>query len=266
MTKPSIPAMRVVAAAWTCLALAPAAWAEPAAASDLAIAETATSEDGGLTAGTAEPDDKIEFRLSLPTEADTAAWRKPGFRLQLGYGYGRLFGIGGPPDGSTHSAIVRVGGRLDDDWSLYTTFQYGAALGGLSGARFSGTLDPTWHVSDRWRLAIGMGFGGLVEGRTGRDDPDAEQAQSLVESYTFPNARRPLAACVGIGTAGLVRVGWTAVLGALSSTELSLQVDGQWTGCEQSLGRVEPDTAEPIVRRQWWPHVGASLAWLVGWR
>ena len=36
---------------------------------------------------------------------------------------------------------------------------------------------------------------------------------------------------------------------------------GQWTGCVDDTGRVEPDTGQAIVRRQWWPHVGGRRHW-----
>ncbi len=214
------------------------------------------------------PDEEPPFELSLPTQADEEAWRDPGFRLQLGAGYGALLGVGGPPDGRLIGAVVRAGPRLDEDWSLLASFQYAWAskAGGLSGLRFAGTLDPTLHVGEHLELAVGVGFGGLVEGNTGRADPDAEQRTALNDSYTWPSAAEPLPRCVGVGAAVLTRASWMIVLGPTSSTGLSAELDGQWTGCVDDLGHVEPDTAQPIVRRQWWPHVGGTLSWMVAWR
>ncbi len=218
--------------------------------------------------GSDADDDELPFKLSLPTEDDRTAWKSPGFRMQLGLGYGWIEGILGAPSGRLIDAVVRVGARLDSDWSVLGSLQYGSAsaVGGLSALRFAGTLDPTWHMTESLDLAVGFGFAGLVEGRTDRANPDVEQRTTLVDSYTLPNARKPLSSCSGIGSAGLVRVGWTMVLGPLSSTGVQLEFDGQWTGCVESLGRVEPDTARPLVRRQWMPHVGGSVAWVVGWR
>lgn len=245
--------------------LAPVAPPAPVAplASDVTPVQAATAP----TASEAD-DEKLPFKLSLPTEDDWTAWKSAGFRMQLGLGYGQLLGLGGAPSGRLIDAVVRVGARLDSDWSVLGSFQYGSAAraGGLSALRFAGTLDPTWHMTESIDLAVGFGFAGLVEGRTDRADPDTEQRTTLVDSYTLPNARQPLASCSGIGAAGLARVGWTRVLGPLSSTGIQLELDGQWTGCVESLGRVEPDTARPIVRRQWWPHVGGTVAWVVGWR
>lgn len=247
----------------------PSAWADEPAARALANAATATAIEAPAAASATEADDALPFKLSLPTESDRSAWRTAGFRMQLGINYGQLIGLVGAPSGTLRGAVIRIGARLDEAWSLLTSLQYAAAteVGGLSALRFAGTIDPTWHATDHVDVAVGLGFGGIVEaGNTGRPELDAALRASLVDSYTLTNARKPLAACTGIGTAGLMRIGWTAVLSELSSTSIALQVDGQWTACQDNLRLVEPDTAEPAYRRQWWPHVGGSLAWLLGWR
>jgi len=213
----------------------------------------------------AEEDDP-PFRLSLPTAEDREVWQEPGFRLQIGYGYGGLAGVGGAPDASTHAALVRLGARLEGPWSLYGTLRYALATGDISGAHFTGTIEPTWHVSRGWRLALGVGVAGIVESEAVRPEPDAAQRGSLVAPYTYPEATPNLPVCSGLGTVALARVGYWWVLGPLSSLGLSLQTDAQWTGCEEDLQRVEPDTATPIVRRQWWQHQAWSLAGLVAWR
>ena len=140
------------------------------------------------------------------------------------------------------------------------------SLGDLSGLRFAGTIDPTWHVTDHLDLAVGFGFGGLVEGTSGRPIPEADQRASLVASYTFPNASLPLSSCSGVGVAGLLRATYMWVLGPLSATGFALQTDGQWTACSERVGAIEPDTARPIVRRQWWADAGGSLTWVISWR
>src|SRR3984885_15612688 len=133
---------------------------------------TATTERGTTTAPiSAKPADEEGVpKLSLPTEADRVAWLNPGFRLGLGLVYGRMYGIHGPPNGRILGAQMHAGLRLDEQWSLYTTFQYAAASGpgALSGLRFEGTVDPTWHVTRSFWLAVGFGFGGIVEGHTSR--------------------------------------------------------------------------------------------------
>lgn len=220
------------------------------------------------TAAAARADDDPPARLSLSTESDGAAWLRPGFRLQLGLAYGRLVGLDGAPDGRLVGPLLRAGLRLDESWSLLGSFEYLAASadGGLSGLRYAGTIEPTFHATPNLSVALGIGFGGIVEGRnTGRVNPDP-QPGTLESSYTFPDARTPLPSCDGVGVTGIAHVDWMFVLGPRSSTGLSLEALGQWTGCESSTGRVEPDTARPIVRRQFWPHLGVTLAWLVAWR
>jgi hypothetical protein len=223
--------------------------------------------DAALTTTKSKDDDDGEPRLSLPTAADRTAWQTSGFRLGLGLVYGRLVGLRGAPSGRLIGPTIRAGLRLDEDWSLLASFQYASASksGGLSGLRFAGTIDPTWHVTPSLSIAVGFGFGGIVEGRTGRMDA-APLPSTIDTSYTFPSARTPIASCSGVGAAGLARVEWDYVLGPRAETGVALEVVGQWTGCVDDTNRVEPDTGTAIVRRQWWPHTGATLAWGITWR
>jgi len=212
-------------------------------------------------------DDDGEPRLSLPTQADRDAWQTSGFRFGLGLVYGQLIGLRGAPSGRLIGPTIRIGVRLDERWSLVASFQYAVASqqGGLSGLRFAGTLDPTWHVTRSLSIAVGFGFGGIVEGRTGRKDADPLPS-TIDTSYTFPNARTPVASCSGVGAAGLARIEWSYVLGPRSQTGIAVEGVGQWTGCVDDTNRIEPDTGVAIVRRQWWPHTGFTLAWGITWR
>ena len=212
-------------------------------------------------------DDEGEPRLSLPTEADRDAWLRSGFRLGLGIVYGEFAGLEGAPSGRLRGVSVRMGLRLDADWSVLASFQYALASspGGLDGLRFAGTIDPTWHVTRHLSLAVGFGFGGIVEGSTGR--PDVMPLPSTINSsYTFPGASPPLPSCSGVGAAGLARAEWTFVLGPRAATSISVEAMGQWTGCVADTGTVEADTGQAIVRRQWWPHAGATVGWGMTWR
>ena len=235
------------------------------AAAPVAAPVTATVQTPGPAAAD-EDDDALPFKLSLPTIADRDAWRTAGFRLHLGYAYGQLFGVAGTPDAITHIILARAGVRLDADWSIMFSLAYAVASEGLIGLRFAGTIDPTWHLGDHFYLAMGGGVAGVVESESYRDEPNGSQRDALVATYTFPDATPLLPTCSGMGVTALLRAGASMVIGPLASTELALQVDGQWVGCEESLGRVEPDTAKAIMRRQWWPHLGANLAWTVVWR
>ena len=210
-------------------------------------------------------DEDAPPRLSLPTESDRALWKKSGFRMGLGLVYGRFYGIGGPPDAHLIGPTIRVGLRLDEDWSLMGSLQYLYASGGMKGLRFAGTIEPTWHATQHLSLALGLGFGGILETGSSRPNPDP-QSSTLTSSYTFPNASPPIPNCNGVGVAGLARAEWMVVMGPRSATGLAFEMDGQWTGCVDDSGRLEPDTATPIVRRQWWPHLGGSLIWGILWR
>jgi hypothetical protein len=250
---------RIFASVIAALAVTAPAHAEQLAPEPTAPPLTPTAPE--LADGDGEP------RLSLPTAADREAWRTSGFRLGLGLVYGQLVGLRGAPSGRLIGPIVRVGLRLDDQWSVAASFQYAAAsqAGGLSGLRFAGTLDPIWHVTPSLSVAAGFGFAGIVEGRTGRIDA-APLPSTIETSYTFPDARMPVASCSGVGAAGLVRLEWAYVLGPRAQTSLGVEVVGQWTGCVDATGRNEPDTGVAIVRRQYWPHTGVTLGWGIAWR
>lgn len=215
----------------------------------------------------ANPDDEGTPKLSLPTESDRAAWKKAGFRLSLGVAYGRFEGIGGAPSGHIIGGVFRAGLRLDPDWSVISSFQYERVKqgNGLSGLRFSGTIDPTWHVTPAFSIAIGVGFGGIVEGRTGRKDYDP-LADSLSASYTFPDASTPMPSCSGVGVTALARAEYTYILGPRAATGLAFELTGQETACIDRSRHLDTDTARPIERRQYWPHIGGELTWSITWR
>jgi hypothetical protein len=228
-----------------------------------------TKESGNTTAPiSAKTDDEEGVpKLSLPTESDRLAWLKSGFRLGLGLAYGELSGLRGPPSGRLLGAQLHAGLRLDADWSILASFQYASVSksGGLSGLRFAGTIDPTWHITPRFSLAVGFGFGGIVEGNTGRADV-MPYGSTLDTTYTFPDAKTPLPSCSGVGAAGLVRAEYQWVLGPRSATSVAFEVIGQYTACVNRTGNVEPDTATPIERHQSWAHAGATVAWGITWR
>ncbi len=247
--------------------------AEPATAETAVIVAAPVSAEPApaapVSAAPFVPDDGDgPVRLSLATESDAVGWTQAGFRLELGFAYGQLWGQDGAPDGRLLGPMLRLGARVSREWSLLASLEYvsASATGGLSGLRYGGTLEPTWHVTENLELALGLGFGGMVEGRTLRPDPDAAQRASLNNSYTFPDANPPLSSCSGVGPVAVFRARWAWLLGPRSSMGPSLEIFEQYTGCTDDTGRVEPDTARPIVRRQWWPHLGGTLSWGFMWR
>ncbi len=228
--------------------------AAPAPATDPAQSAVKPGDDDGAP------------KLSLPTEEDRIAWQKSGFRLELGLAYGRLYGLRGPPNGRILGPQLRAGLRLDPQWSILTSFQYASATvkGGLSGLRFAGTIDPTWHVTPSFSLAVGFGFAGFVEGNTGRDAPVLATAPST--TYTFPDARTPISSCSGVGTAGLVRAEYAWVLGPRAAMSLAFELLAQYTACDQKTGATDDDTGKPIELHQYWAHTGGTLTWGITWR
>ncbi len=254
---------------WICvvaaLCAAPAAFAQAAADGTPTDAAAPLAEDATQAA---DKDEGLPFKLSLPTEDDVVAWRAGGFRLELGMAYGQLEGLFGAPAGRLLGATVRVGARVDARWTLLGSFQYQQAseVGGISGLRYSGTLDPTLHVGDHLQFAFGVGFAGLVEVGNPRPDPNPSDFTNLADSYTYLSARTPLPQCTGIGIVGLLRAGWQQILGPMSALTAFVEFAGQHLACEQRIGRVDPDTARPFFRRQYWFNVGGVAGLNVGWR
>jgi hypothetical protein len=237
--------------------------ASPAFADD--PKSTSTSERGTTSAPIATAEDEGTPKLSLPTQADRDAWQTSGFRLGIGMEYGRMIGLRGAPSGRLLGPVLHAGLRLDRDWSLLATFRYGsaAASGQLSALRFAGTVDPTWHVTPSLALAVGFGFGGLVEGNTSRAD---NPMQATDVSITLPSSDPPVASCTGVGVAGLARATYAIVLGPRTTFNVEAEILGQYTSCQGRRPVVEPDTAQPIVRTQYWSHTGATLGLGFAWR
>jgi hypothetical protein len=217
---------------------------------------------------TAWSDDDGTVRLSLPTEEDRAAWLRAGFRLGLGVLYGQLRGSGEVPDMSLKGVVIRPGIHLDPQWSVYLPLQY--ALTSLGGARFAAAVEPTWHITPGIALGLGLGYAGLIGvhpyGVGVQAGPETDLGM-LGQSYTVPDATRPLSDCTGVGVTALARIELGYVLGPRSRTHLALEALGQWTGCEEDIfsGR-DPFTGVQYTLRQWWAHRGVSLSWGIEWR
>jgi hypothetical protein len=142
------------------------------------------------------------------------------------------------------------------------TFRYGVHLGLTPGLRYGGTLEPTLNITDSLTVAVGLGVGGFVINNTGATSPRPE----IVASLTYPGTEPLLGACTGTGLLAVARAEYLFVASTLFATGPSLQVDAQWTACNQSLGRTDPDSGEAIELRQYWRNYGVSLAWLFWWR
>lgn len=213
----------------------------------------------------AEPEPEPEVKTSLAVETNEEAWRRAGFRVSLGYMLDGLVGLDEAlPDGAIHTAILRVGARLDEDWSLFATLRYGVRHHRPLGLRYSGTIEPTVHLTDELSLSVGVGVAGFVI--TDTDAPSPEPESRVVATYTLPDAEALVSSCLGAGVIALARLDYTLVSSDLLSYGPSVQLDSQWTGCVQQLGRADPDTGEAISLRQFWHHFGASLGFSFWWR
>ena len=225
------------------------------------VRATAACRPGRVPHG--DKDDEGPPRCRCRRERSATRGCAAGSGWASGLAYGQLVGLRGAPSGRLIGPKLRVGLRLDADWSLFASFQYAGASapGGLSGLRFAGTVDPTWHVTRHLSLALGFGFGGIVEG-VHRADPTPTRCPER----SRPRTRSPTRARRWRAAAASARRVWRAPSGRTCSGRARRPASasrsiGQWTGCVDDTGRVEPDTGKAIVRRQWWPHTGAVGTW-----
>ena len=192
-------------------------------------------------------------------------WQDDGLRVDLGYFENTIYGLSGSPDGLIKGAHIGLGTRLDHQWSLAGTLRYGVGSEGLSGLNFSGLLSTLFHW---YGLGIGLGIGviGVEERVSARADLHQRLASEIVASYTEANNQRLLSRCVGFGPMAafttLYRIPITTVFGL----KLGAQIDLARLTCEQTTDRVEPDTAEAIVIRQYWDRWSWSFFGGLTWR
>ena len=210
--------------------------------------------------------DDVEFKRSLETETPDEGWQGEGFRLSLGYGYGFDDGLANLPDATVHSIVIRVGARLDVDWSVLGSFRYGIAEGELSALTYAITLDPTWHLPAGFELAVGVGFSGLVAASSDQPYPnDYFDEYATDHSITSPDTKHVLDNCSGAGPGALVRLGWQVALDDIWALVLHAEAYARWSLCEEWDGEYEDD-GERIVMRQWWGTVGATFGASFAWR
>lgn len=198
-------------------------------------------------------EDELDFQESEELLSPSEAWQQPGFRVQLSVGYGGLIGVDGPPDGALLGVEVGVGVRLDPSWSLMAAIRYEGGFDPLGGFAFSTSFEPTWHLWEGLSVSIGAGIAGMID--TGpHPDPNGGDADSIPASLTYQEAEQLVGSCYGYGTTATARVAYWVPMGHNSAFGVALRAGGQWIGCEDATGRVEADTADAIVRRQWWSH------------
>ncbi|MGI5861334.1 MAG: hypothetical protein ACOX6T_04655 [Myxococcales bacterium] len=208
-------------------------------------------------------DDGYEVRLSLPTEDDRAAWLQPGLRVELAIEYGVLLPHGPAPRIGGFTAHVRPRLRIDELWSIAATFGYTVVRGDYQGVRWSAVVEPIFHPIPSLGISLALGYGGLSVTRTSGSFPVGSSTET--GSRTLSDGER-LYACSGGGWVSQARVEYLAVVGPLFSTGPYLVADGQWTGCEQSFGKIDRETGEQAMGRQWWLSLGGAIGWWLSWR
>ena len=205
------------------------------------------------------------FKESEQILSDTERWRSPGFRLGLAYHESVISGLDTTPSGEIRGVQIHLGARLEREWSIDGDLRYGVGRGALGGLIFSGMLSGAWHWLDL-SVALGVGVAGYAEQADVRVNHYAMLMNEVVASYTLPQKSPPLAQCVGFGPMTGFKLSYQLPLTQITALQLGARVDLARVGCEQDTERVEPDTAQGIVLRQYW--TSWSWSWLAGiaWR
>ncbi len=129
--------------------------------------------------------------------------------------------------------------------------------GRFSGLRFSGTLEPTWHITDGFAVAGGLGYGVLMGSRTDY-------------YYTEITDNAVLGDCDDGALVALARVTYLFRVGHLFSTGPALQLDSQWTSCTDRYESYEWDGDEErvidVALQEWWWHKTIGILWVFAWR
>ncbi|MBS2029744.1 MAG: hypothetical protein JST54_17725 [Deltaproteobacteria bacterium] len=225
------------------------------------------SSDGGVIVHVMDEKEMIDLaqsdrvRLSLPTQEDVQAWTEPGLRVALGYGWADVHGIGPALAFTSNAVILRPSYRVDAYWEAGLTLLYG---GGPGGVRWSITAEPELHVWRGLSVAVGLGYGGLSIDDQTRDTGSFSPGSEPV-SRTLSDSEK-LQSCSGDALSTLARTEYLFVVGPLFSTGPYAQLNAQWTECQDSFGRVDPETGKQVVLTQWWRNQGFQLGWWFTWR
>ena len=220
------------------------------------------SAQGSEDVKAAEPQTFVESEQLL---SDRESWELSGLRVDLGSYQEFITGRSPAPSGSIKGVHIGVGARLDEEWSLSGALRYGVGSEGLGGLNFSGMVSGMYH---RYGFGLGLGLGviGVEEQPDTRPDPSPELANEIVASYTLPESSLPLSRCVGFGPLAALTALYRLPITSIFGLKIGAQVNLARLTCEQSTDRVEPDTAQGIVIRQYWDRWGWSLFGGLSWR
>jgi len=200
-------------------------------------------------------------RLSLPTQGDLDAWASPGLRLQLGYGFGSVYGTGPALSWKSKAVMLRPSLRLDRRWSIGVAMLYG---GGPSGIRWSITAEPTLHLWRQLSISAGLGYGGLMVSSPNAPTGRLVGANEAVSRNLADDEK--LNSCEGAALSAGLRAEYLMVVGPLFATGPYAQIFSQWTRCEATFGRSDPETGTPVTLTQWWQQSSTNFGWWLAWR
>jgi hypothetical protein len=200
--------------------------------------------------------------LLTPTER----WAEQGLRLELSYLQGEHTGLKGSPNAKLNGVEIGLGARLEPRWRLMGRLQYALASEGVEGLHLHALIEPSYLLTSWLSVGVMLGVAGILELKPARPDAGATLNDTIVATYDHPDGAPPLAQCVGFGPAQGLRLNARWVLGPLSALTLAAFASSQRVSCVQESDRVEPDTAEPIERRQRWSHLSWGVLGGVSWR
>ena len=210
-------------------------------------------------------DNQIDFVESEQILSNTELWQGDGLRVDLAYVQAEVTGLNGSPNGLIQGIQIGIGTRLDPQWSLSGSLRYGVGREGLSGLNFSGLLSSIFH----WHgLGLGLGIGvvGIDERPNARQEAYPTLSSEIVSSYTLPQANPPISRCSGFGPLMGLNLLYRLPISQIFGLKLGIQIDRARIACEQDTDRVEPDTAQGIVIRQYWDHWSWSWYGALTWR
>jgi hypothetical protein len=200
-------------------------------------------------------------RLSLPTQGDVDAWHAPGLRVQLGYAYGLVQGYGPAFSFRSHSFLLRPSVRIDERWAAGVALLFGT---GPNGVRWSATAEPTFFPWRQLAVSVGVGYGGLLVSDSSVSTGGLRGPNEPVSRDLTGDER--LNSCTGSALSTMARAEYLFVAGPLFSSGPFVEASSQWTRCQASFGRADPETGQAIVLSQWWHQSAVDFGWWFAWR
>ena len=211
------------------------------------------------------PEDQIKFVESEQILSNTQLWQSQGLRVDLAYVDAQVTGLNGSPSGLIQGIQIGIGARLDTTWSLAGSLRYGVGREALSGLNFSGLLSSLFH----WHgLGLGLGIGavGIDERPNARQESYLNLSNDIVSSYTLSQAEPPISRCSGFGPLVGISLLYRLPISQVFGLKFGAQIDRARIACQQDTYRLEPDTAQGIVIRQYWDRWSWSWYGALTWR